>query len=181
MKLVHVGATRNTKSVAVVRDRPTMAGREQSCARIDFLYRKYETMIVRDFREALGANEPSGTLQVTVFIPSVDRGGYAIDSEFWREECLRVLATLFRGATAFPPGRGAWRDDERGGQLVFDDTVLVTSYADPGTVTEPALLRLREFLHRLGRDANQGEVGVVVAGHYYGIKQYDSENGGKRG
>jgi hypothetical protein len=126
-----------------------------------------------DFRVALGAKKPSGALQVTVFIPSVDRDGHAIDSEYWREECLRVLATLFRGATAFPPGRGAWRDDEREGRLVFDDTVLVTSYADAGTVTELALRRLREFLHRLGRDANQGEVGVVIAGHYYGISQYD--------
>ena len=38
------------------------------------------------------------------------------------------FGNLFRGAAAFPPGRGVWRDDPRS-ELVFDDTVLVTSQA----------------------------------------------------
>ena len=126
-----------------------------------------------DYRQALGAAPPAGTVQVTVFVPSVDRAGQPIDHGYWQEECLRVLATLFRGATAFPPGRGAWRDDERGSQLVFEDTALITSYADPAMLTEKALEALRRFLHRLGREANQGEVGVVIGGQYYGINRYD--------
>lgn len=31
------------------------------------------------------------------------------------------------------------------------------------------------FLHRLGRDANQGEVGVVVEGTYQGITEFDPD------
>ncbi len=127
-----------------------------------------------DIQKILGARLPAGTLQITVFIPSVDREHRPIAQEIWAEECLRTLGTLFRGATAFPPGRGVWRDDSQEGHLVFDDTVLVTSYVDPEELTDETLFRLREFLHRLGHEANQGEVGVVIGGRYYGITEFDS-------
>ena len=128
---------------------------------------------MEDLGIALGSGPPSGTLQVTVFIPSVDRDERPIPQERWTRQCLTVLGRLFRGATAFPPGRGVWRDDERGGRLVYDDTVLVTSYVDPAALTEAALAEVRAFLHRLGREARQGEVGVVIGGNYYGIQEYD--------
>lgn len=126
-----------------------------------------------DFRTALGAGPPTGTLQVTIFVPSVDRLGNPIAQERWAEECLKVLGRLFRGATAFPPGRGVWRDDAQDGELVFDDTVLVTAYVDPELLATDTLAELRRFLHRIGREANQGEVGVVIGGEYYGIVSYD--------
>ena len=128
-----------------------------------------------DIHAALGAGPPAGMVQVTIFIPSVDRNGDEIDQERWREEALNVLGTLFRGATAFPPGRGVWRDDSRGGALVFDETVLVTSYVSDRGLSESALGHLRTFLHRLGREANQGEIGVVIGGAYYGITEFDQE------
>ena len=84
-----------------------------------------------------------------------------------------MFGRLFRGATAFPPGRGVWRDDARGGELVFDDTVLVTSYVDPDVLDAPTLRELRRFLHRLGRETRQGEVGIVIGGSYYGITEFD--------
>jgi hypothetical protein len=125
---------------------------------------------------ALGSSRPAGTLQLTVFIPSVDREHQPIAQEWWVEECLAVLGRLFRGATAFPPGRGVWRDDTQGGRLIFDDTVLVTSYVDPDAMTDDTLASLRQFLHRMGREANQGEVGIVVGGSYYGITDFDHGN-----
>ncbi len=84
-----------------------------------------------------------------------------------------MLGTLFRGATAFPPGRGVWRDDAQDGRLVFDDTVLVTSYVDPEALTDRTLMEFRRFLHRLGRRGQQGEVGAVIGGNYYGITEFD--------
>jgi len=121
----------------------------------------------------LGAGPPAGTLQVTLFVPSVDREGLGIDQEYWREETLRTFGRLFRGATAFPPGRGVWRDDSRGGDLVFDDTILVTSYVVPRAFNKTAMRDLRRFLHRLGREGRQGEVGIVIGGSYYGITKFD--------
>ena len=126
--------------------------------------------------EALGAGPPAGVEQVTLFIPSVDRHGEGIDQAYWSEQALTTFGTLFRGATAFPPGRGVWRDDERGGALVYDDTQMVTSYV-PGELLsdEVVLNRLRTFLCRMGREADQGEVGIVINSTYFGIVDYEEE------
>ena len=130
---------------------------------------------MEDLREQLGAGPPTGTLQVTLFVPSVDQDGRRINQEYWRDEALQTFGRLFRGA--FPPGRGVWRDDSRGGELICDDTVLVTWYVDEGTFDDEALRELRRFLHRLGRGGQQGEVGIVIGGSYYGITGFDEAEG----
>jgi hypothetical protein len=124
-------------------------------------------------QQRLGADRPVAALQVTLFVPSVDRRGESINQKKWVEAALEVFGGLFRGATAFPPGRGVWRDDAQGGKLVFDDTVMVTSFIAPGEFSARAQVELRDFLHRLGRKARQGEVGLVVGGEYYGISRFD--------
>ncbi len=127
-----------------------------------------------ELHRALGAGPPAGTVQVTLFVPSVDRHEEPIDQAYWCDRALETFGRLFRGATAFPPGRGVWRDDEHGFGLIFEETQMVTSYV-PGELLEDAevLRRLRDFLHELGREAHQGEVGVVIGGIYYGISEYD--------
>lgn len=124
--------------------------------------------------EALGAGPPAGVDQVTLFVPSSDRGGAPIDQTYWTEQALMTFRRLFHGATAFPPGRGVWRDDARGGELVYDETQMVTSYVAEGTFEDDERLTLlREFLSRMGREANQGEVGIVIDGTYFGIVDYE--------
>ncbi len=130
---------------------------------------------MRELHALLGSHSAAGTTPITLFVPSVDRDGAAIDQRSWVHEVLTTLAVLFRGATAFPPGRGVWRDDDRGGTLVFDDTVLVMTYVDPGLLTEGAFTTLRRLLHRLGRSARQGEVGIIIGAQYHAITSYDPE------
>lgn len=125
-----------------------------------------------DIHAALGAGPPAGTVQVKVFVPSVDRHHQPVDQLGCREAALKTLGLLFRGATAFPPGRGVWRDDESG-DLVFDDTVMVTSYLPADGLDAEALAGLRSFLHRMGRETRQGEIGLVIGDHYYGITEFD--------
>ncbi len=111
---------------------------------------------------------------MTLFVPSVDRHGEPIDQAYWTEQALAMFGRLFRGATAFPPGRGVWRNDERGGELVYDDTQMVTSYVASGAFDDDETVkRLREFLYRMGREANQGEIGIVIDGTYFGIVDYE--------
>lgn len=64
-----------------------------------------------------------------------------------------------------------WRDDASG-TLVFDETVMVTSYVIADNL-DAGVQGLRAHLHRLGREARQGEVGVVIGGDYFGITEYD--------
>ena len=114
-----------------------------------------------------------GASQVVIFIPDRNREGDPIDQQYWVDEALNVMGRIFRGATAFPPGRGVWRDDEVGGRLLRELTVMVVSYVDPKLLTGPTLRHLREFLHRFGRETRQGEVGIVINSKYYGISRYD--------
>lgn len=124
-----------------------------------------------EIRTALGAGPPSGTSPIVIFIPSVDVAGEPVDQEHWRDAALNELARLFRGATALPPGRGAWRADD--GTIILEDTAVVFSVADPDDVTTPNLQALGQFARLLGREANQGEVGLIVSGRYHPITDFN--------
>jgi hypothetical protein len=129
--------------------------------------------VKKNIQKALGTTLPVGGEQVTLFIPSKDQLGQNIDQERWTSEALATLGKLFRGATAFPPGKGVWRDDSNQGNLLFETTVMVVSYVSKKDL-EDNLLNLRTFLHRFGREAQQGEVGIIISGKYYGISVYDT-------
>ena len=122
----------------------------------------------------LGATKPAGTLPLVLFVPSQDRDGREIDHDTWVTRALETLGTLFRGATAYPRARGVWRDDERGRTLRYEEPTIVTCYADPAAMTTRARRDLRAFLHALGRETHQGEVGIVIGDRYYGITRFDS-------
>ena len=118
---------------------------------------------------------PVGTSLVVVFVPSKDREGQPIDQDRWVDEVLTTLGRLFRGATAYPRGRGVWRDDARGGVLLTEEPVIVFAYVAEGVLTVESLTELYRTLSRMGREANQGEIGVVIDGRYYGITDYQVE------
>ena len=113
-----------------------------------------------DFSGALGVSKAASSL-LLLFIPSKDRSDKAIDRRFWVEEALEVLGRLFGGATAFPQGRGIWRDDTQGGKLLFDEPVVIQCYTSE-LMLERNAGALRDFLHRMGREARQGAIGLVI-------------------
>lgn len=115
---------------------------------------------------------PVGTSLIVVFVPSKDRDANLIDQERWVDDVLSTLGRLFRGSTAYPRGRGVWRDDERGGILMKEEPVIVFSYPAADAVTADALTELYRTLSRMGRETRQGEVGVVIDGKYYGITDF---------
>lgn len=120
-----------------------------------------------DFAGALGASKAAATLLV-LFIPSKDRSDKPIDQGFWVEEALNALGKMFGGATAFPQGKGVWRDDAQGGKLLFDEPVIIQCYTSE-YIIENSMVPLREFLHRMGRDARQGAIGLVIDRDYMEI------------
>jgi hypothetical protein len=126
-------------------------------------------------QEVFRSQLPVGTSLIVIFVPNRDRDAQPIDQEYWVDEILTVLGRLFRGATAYPRGRGIWRDDERGGTLLQEEPVIVFSYVAEADLTTTALSELYRTLSRMGRQANQGEIGVVIDGKYYGITEYVEE------
>ena len=128
-----------------------------------------------DPQQAFHTTLATGTSLLVIFVPSKDRLGASIDQEYWVDKILTSLAELFRGATAYPRGRGVWRDDQRGGALVREEPVIGFSYVAEDAVTAATLTTLYRVLSEMGRQTNQGEVGVVLDGKYYGITEYAQE------
>ena len=120
-----------------------------------------------DFGEMLGASKAASTLLV-LFIPSKDRSDQAIDQDYWVGQTLETLGRLFGGATAFPQGRGVWRDAAQGGRLLFDEPVIIHCYTSE-RLLEQQMLALREFLYRMGRESRQGAIGLVIDDDYLEI------------
>lgn len=80
------------------------------------------------------------------------------------------------GATAYPRARGIWRDDERGRALVKDEPVVVHCYTTPLDIeASKNLVELGGFCRRMGREARQGEVGLVVGDEYFAIRDFREE------
>jgi hypothetical protein len=120
-----------------------------------------------DHGTLLGASKAAATLLV-LFIPSRDRFDQPIEQSHWVGETLAVLGKCFGGATAFPQGRGVWRDDAQGGKLLFDEPVVIQCYTSEDAL-EAHAAALREFLMRLGTETRQGAVGFVIDRDYLEI------------
>lgn len=121
-----------------------------------------------DPADLFDAHKSESTLLV-LFIPSIDRFGASIDQEVWVTSALDVLGKCFGGATAFPQGRGVWRDDEQGGKLIYDDPVVIQCYTNEASLEQHAT-ELRDFLVRMGTETHQGAVGFVIDRDYLEIR-----------
>jgi hypothetical protein len=121
-----------------------------------------------DYATQLGASKSASTLLV-LFIPSHDRHQQPIDQEYWVGAALEVLGRCFGGATAFPQGRGVWRDDDQGGLLLFDEPVVIQCYTSEEAL-EQQVTPLQQFLLRMGNEAQQGAVGFVIDRDYLEIQ-----------
>ncbi|HJT31779.1 MAG TPA: hypothetical protein VJ783_06975 [Pirellulales bacterium] len=116
----------------------------------------------------LKSDKRESTLLV-LFIPSRDRDGQAIDQERWVTASLDFLGRQFGGATAFPQGRGVWRDDRHGGRLVLDEPVIINCYTSEAAL-EAGADELRSFLVDMGTQTAQGAVGLVIDRDYLEIE-----------
>ena len=86
----------------------------------------------------------------------------------WVRKALRILGTNLRGATALPRGWGVWRDDARGGRLVWDRPILIQCFTNEDDLRRHGSA-LREFMIELGTKTNQGAVGFVIDRTFYEI------------
>lgn len=114
---------------------------------------------------------------MVLFVPSVERdGATSIDQQRWVDAALEMFGRVFGGATAYPKAKGIWRDDERGGALVTDEPVVVHCYTTPADIESARnLAELGEFCRRMGREAHQGEIGLVVGDEYFAIREFEEE------
>ncbi len=87
-----------------------------------------------------------------------------------------MFGRVFGGATAYPKAKGIWRDDERDGTLVKDEPVVVHCYTTHADIEDSKNLgELGSYCRKLGHDAHQGEVGLVVGDEYFAIRDLTRE------
>jgi hypothetical protein len=123
-----------------------------------------------DLAQALGA-EGSSSQCFSVYIPNKDRKGEEIGTQRkWVLEAIRLLSEINGGATAMPPVEGGWLSDEN--EIVWEDPVVVYAFIRPDEFIAN-LPRIRELLHRMGRETNQGEIAFEFDGRFYRIRQFD--------
>ena len=127
--------------------------------------------------EVAGISVARKSVLVVLFVPSVERDGVTpVDQDYWVDAALETFGTVFGGATAYPRAKGIWRDDERSGHLVRDEPVVIHCYTTPERIEdEDALFELGSFCRRLGREASQGEVGLVVGDDYFAIRDFSED------
>jgi hypothetical protein len=89
---------------------------------------------------------------VVLFVPSVERDGTtAVDQAHWVDLSLEMFGRVFGGATAYPKAKGIWRDDERGGVLIRDESVVVHCYTTPDDLENDLNLgELGKFCKKVG-------------------------------
>jgi hypothetical protein len=92
------------------------------------------------------------------------------------DDALEMFGRVFGGATAYPKAQGIWRDDQRSGALVRDAPVVVHCYTTPGDIEDAGnLAELRRFCRTMGREARQGEVGLVIGDEYFAFRDFAEE------
>jgi len=126
-----------------------------------------------DLAVALGADAGVSAQCFTVYIPNKDRYGNEFGNQRkWVLEAIQLLSRLNGGATAMPPVEGGWLADD--GNIVWENPVVVYSFIRP-EVFRANLPTIREFLHRMGRETNQGEIAFECDNLFFRIRQFDAQ------
>ena len=124
-----------------------------------------------DLAETLGVSASTSVQQLTLYIPNKDRENDEIGNQRkWVLEAAEILAEIGGGFTILPPVEGGWVNEN--GDVIWEHPVLLYTYIKPVPFLN-ALPRLREFLHRLGRETNQGEVAIELLGEFHRISDFD--------
>ena len=132
--------------------------------------------------EIVGAEEEPSIQQLTLYIPNKDKNGKEIAKFYdWVKEARKFLTIIGGGATALPPADGSWLSPEnkietitdlKDEDVIWEKTTIIYTYIKADSFLNN-LKSLRKFLHRFGRETNQGEVVFEFDGKFFRISDFD--------
>ena len=148
---------------------------------VDDMLEIVETSLV----EIVGAEEEASIQQLTLYIPNKDKNGKEIENlRDWIKEARTLLTIIGGGATALPPADGSWISPEnkietvsdlKDEDVVWEKTTIIYTYIKADNFLNN-LKFLRRFLHRFGRETNQGEVVFEFDGKFFRISDFDEND-----
>ncbi|MCX7047378.1 MAG: hypothetical protein NTX50_18075 [Candidatus Sumerlaeota bacterium] len=122
----------------------------------------------------LGAIDEQKDHHVCVYVPSKTRDEKPLPHKVWVDATIQVMSELFGGATAVE-GMGGWLDVERGNKVKKEEVTMVFSFITAEEWNERNVLILKRFVCRMGREAKQGEIGMLMDGRFFRIRRFDYE------
>jgi hypothetical protein len=147
----------------------------------DDMFDIVETSLV----EIVGADEEASMQQLTLYIPNKDKNGKEISNiHDWIKEARKLLTIIGGGATALPPADGSWISPEnkietvsdlKDEDVIWEKTTILYTYIKTDNFLNN-LKFLRRFLHRFGRETNQGEVVFEFDGRFFRIFDFDEND-----
>jgi hypothetical protein len=127
----------------------------------------------QNLSQMLGASDETSVQVLTLYIPNKDKNNNEIGNQRkWVLEAAKLLAKLGGGVTVMPPVEGGWINGD--GEIIWEFPVIVYSFIKPEPFIK-AIPELREFLHRLGRETDQGEIAFEFDGLFYRITKFDKK------
>jgi hypothetical protein len=97
------------------------------------------------------------------------------------KEAKKLLTLIGGGATAMPPSDGTWLNPEKhiesidelkDEDIIWEKTTIIYTFIDIDKFVKN-LNSVRKFLHKFGRETNQGEVVFEFDGKFYKIDKFD--------
>jgi hypothetical protein len=124
-----------------------------------------------DLVKELGAEEEPLGERLTLYIPDKDCNGDVVaNHQKWVREGQELLTDIGDGATCFPPVTGTLRKPD--GEDLWEQTTMIYSFIDP-VKFRANMARLRNFLHRFGRETKQGKVVFELSDLFWRIDKFD--------
>jgi hypothetical protein len=124
-----------------------------------------------DLGEALGVTGKASLQLLRLYIPNKDRYSKEFGTQRkWVLEAANLLAAIGGGVTIMSAVEGGWADEKK--LIVWENPIIVYTFIREKEFLDN-LPKLREFLHRLGRETDQGEVAVEFNNEFYRITVYD--------
>jgi hypothetical protein len=110
-------------------------------------------------------------------IPSHDKSGKELkDQDQWATAALDLFAELYGGATAFNTFAGIYKDNA--GTIHRDKPIMIESYVLKADLEDQGRLeKLCAFIVRMGREARQKAVAVIINNVFIEITDFSAPKG----
>lgn len=111
---------------------------------------------------------------VIIVVPSHDRNNKPLAEAAigeWAQNAMKLMADLYRGATAYKAAQGIYKTDE--GHYLWDHPLIIESFASEEAIHDKGNLEvLVGFGKRMGKALNQASIMLVFGAVMYYIEDY---------